>query len=109
MPHVQKLYERLKDRKDIQVVTFNLDDNIGLVEPFLKQNKYTMPVIPAKFLADSLMPGGWGIPLNWIVDTNGVVRLEHIGFSQNEKWEEQMVESLEKARASVTVAQASGP
>ena len=108
MPHVQKLYEKLKDRKDVQVVTFNLDDNVGLIEPFLKQNKYTLPVIPAKFLVDSLLPGGWGIPLTWIVDSSGVVRMEHIGFSQNEKWVEQMVEALEKARASAQVAQASG-
>jgi len=98
LPHVQKLYERIKDRQDIQIITFNVDDNIGLVAPFLKQNKYTFPVIPAQFLVNSLVPM-LGIPANWIVDTNGVVRLERVGFGRDEKWADQVIETLEKARA----------
>jgi hypothetical protein len=97
LPHVQKLYERIKDRKDIQIITFNVDDNVGLVEPFLKQNKYTFPVIPAKFLVDGLVPS-LGVPQNWIVDTDGILRLQQIGFGSNPKWEDQMVEAVEKAR-----------
>jgi hypothetical protein len=52
---MQKLHERLKDRKDVQVVTFNVDDNVGLVAPFMTEHKYTFPVIPAQFLVNDLV------------------------------------------------------
>lgn len=97
MPHLQKLYEKIKDRKDIQLITFNVDDNVGLVEPFLKQNKYTFPVIPAEFLVHSVL-SSYGVPQNWIVDTDGMIRLQQVGFGSNPKWEEQMVEAVEKVR-----------
>lgn len=98
MPHFQKLYDRLKDRKDIAVITFNVDDNVGLVAPFLKQNNYTFPVIPAGFLVTSLVPS-LSIPRHWIVDAAGVVRLERTGFGgDGAKWVEDMVEAIEKAR-----------
>jgi len=82
----------------MQLITINVDDNVGLVGPLLKQNKYTFPVIPAQFLVNSLVPM-LGIPTNWIVDTNGVVRLERVGFGGDEKWADQAIETLEKTRA----------
>ncbi len=97
MPHVQKLYEKIKDRKDIQIVTFNVDDNVGLIVPFLKQNNYTFPVIPAEFLVDSLVPS-LAIPTNWIVDQDGAVKLERVGFGGDEKWVDQVLEVIEKTR-----------
>jgi hypothetical protein len=97
LPHVQKLYERNKDRKDIQLITFNVDDNIGLVAPFIEKNKYTFPVIPASFLVNSLIPM-LGVPTHWIVDTNGVVRLESVGFGRDEKWADRMIETIENSR-----------
>lgn len=99
MPHFQKLYERFKDRKDVQIITFSVDDNVGLVSPFLKENNYTFPVIPAAFLMNQLVPS-LGIPLNWIVDANGVVRLERVGFGgDGAKWVEEMAEAIEEARS----------
>jgi thiol-disulfide isomerase/thioredoxin len=35
LPHLQKLYDRLKD------------DNTGIIEPFLKEHSLTFPVVPA--------------------------------------------------------------
>jgi hypothetical protein len=97
LPHVQKLYEKIKDRKDIQVITLNVDDSVGLIAPFLKKNNYTFPVIPAQSLVNSLAPT-FTIPANWIVDADGVVRLERIGFGSDEKWADQAIETMEKAR-----------
>ena len=86
----------MKDRTDIQIVTFNVDDNIGLVAPFMKENKYTFPVVPAQFLMRDLVPS-LGIPLNWLVDGSGVVRLERVGFGGDAaKWVDEMLEALEK-------------
>lgn len=75
-----------------------MDDNVGLVAPFMKENKYTFPVVPAQFLMHELVPS-LGIPLNWIVDAGGVVRLESVGFGgEGDKWVDQVVEAMEKAR-----------
>ena len=39
------------------------------------------------------------IPRNWIVDAEGVLRLERIGFGNGEdKWVDEMVGVMEKAR-----------
>ncbi len=97
---MQKLYEQLKDRKDVQVVTFNTDDNVGLVGPFMKERNYTFPVIPSQFLVNQLVPS-LGIPLNWIVDASGVVRLEKEGFGGEEaaRWVEQALEAIGKMKA----------
>jgi hypothetical protein len=98
LPHLQKLFDRVKGRDDIQIVTFNVDDNIGAVAPFMKENTYTFPVVFAGFLMRDLVPS-LGIPLNWIVDAEGVVRLEQVGFGSNaDLWEERMLEALENAR-----------
>ena len=102
MPHLQKLYDRVKDRKDIQIVTFNVDDNIGAVAPFMKENKYTFPVVPAQFLMHDLVPS-LGIPLNWLVDSGGVIRLERVGFGgDGDKWVDEMLSALEKLRKGTT-------
>jgi len=101
LPHLQKLYDRVKDRTDIQIVTLNVDDNVGEIAPFMKENTYTFPVVPAQFLMRDLVPM-LGIPLNWIVDSDGVVRAEHVGFGGDEKWEDQLLEALEKVRKGKT-------
>ncbi len=92
----------MKDRKDIQIVTFNVDDNVGAIAPFMKENKYTFPVVPAQFLMRDLVPS-LGIPLNWFVDAGGVVRFERVGFGgDGAKWIDQMLEQLEKLRKGTT-------
>lgn len=48
LPYVQKLYEQARDRKDIQVITIDMDSNLGLLDPFLKTNRYTFPILLAK-------------------------------------------------------------
>jgi hypothetical protein len=91
----------LKDRSDIVVLTFNIDENPGLIEPFMQQNNYTFPVLAAKSLIqeNALSPS---IPRNWIVDGNAVIRQEMVGFLQSAKWEDQMVEALEKVKSGGT-------
>ncbi len=77
-------------------MTFNVDDNVGAVAPFMKENKYTFPVVPAQFLMHELVPS-LGIPLNWFVDSGGVVRLERVGFGgDGDKWIDEMLSALEK-------------
>jgi thiol-disulfide isomerase/thioredoxin len=94
LPQVQKLYELTKDRKDIQVITIDVDDNPGLVSPFLTDHHYTFPVLRAKSLFDEIVPSS-SIPRNWISDPAGTLRLESIGFnSEIPDWPAAMIAKL---------------
>lgn len=100
LPHLEKLYQRIKDRQDVMLLTLNLDDNIGAVEPFLKENKYSFPVLLAKDMAESFL-GMLSIPRNWVVDRTGVLRCEMIGFDMTggEEWIKKMLDQVELVRA----------
>lgn len=96
-PHFQKLYEKLKDRPDIQVLSFNIDESVGMVEPYMREGKYTFPVLLAKDYVEGLLPLV-SIPRNWVVDGNGQWRWEQIGFGSPEGWEAEMIGKLEAAK-----------
>jgi thiol-disulfide isomerase/thioredoxin/tetratricopeptide (TPR) repeat protein len=99
MPFVQKLVDQLKDKPDVQVVTFNIDENPGLIDPYLRDSHYTFPIIPATSLfvqIDQFM----AIPRNWIVDANGVLRREQLGFgSKNSDWLQSATKVMNEVRA----------
>jgi thiol-disulfide isomerase/thioredoxin len=96
LPHIQKLHDRIKDRTDIAIVTLNVDDSVGLVEPFLAENKYTFPVVFAESYWDKLDVRK-AIPTNWVVDAAGVVRLEHAGWNAAaaDKWVDDAIGRLD--------------
>jgi thiol-disulfide isomerase/thioredoxin len=98
-PHLEKLYRKVKDRSDIQILTFNVDDHVGQVKPYMKEQKFTFPVLLAKNYVDELLPV-LSIPRNWIVDANGKWRLEQIGFGNDADWEKLMMDKLESAKPS---------
>ncbi|MGD1158079.1 MAG: hypothetical protein ABSA41_19945 [Terriglobia bacterium] len=73
----------------------NINENPGFVEPFMKEHQFTFPVVPAyAYIEDTLH--SLGIPQNWIVDANGVVRLKGLGYDPSEEWDDAMVEAIEK-------------
>ena len=88
LPTLQNMHNELKDRADIQVITLNLDENPGLIEPFMAKHSYSFPVLPATALVDQFnrFPV---LPTNWIVDTQGLIAYEQRGFNSNqppEQW-----------------------
>ena len=97
MPRLQKLAEKYKDRPEIQFVTLNMDDNPGLIEPFMVEKQLSLIVLPAySYVEDTLKVNG--IPQNWIVDTNGVIKLKGVGYDATEKWETGMEEAIAKVK-----------
>jgi thiol-disulfide isomerase/thioredoxin len=100
LPLLQKLYDRVKDRKDIVVLTLNTDDNPGLIDPFLKENQYNFPVLPARDYVDSIIPS-LAIPRNWIVNKEGILTSATIGFNKTkgDAWIDETLASLENAPA----------
>lgn len=95
LPHLEKLYEQTKNRSDIKIITLNFDEDVGLVEPFVKEKGFTFPVLPAySFLANKIDVNS--IPRNWLVDGNGKWEWEQIGFDSSEPdWGKTMLSRLE--------------
>ena len=99
LPYVQKLREQLKDRKDVIVLTLNTDEEIGKVEPFMKENKFTFPVLLGQAYADN--QGINSIPRNWIVSLDGKVMFEGIGFGdEGDEWVKRVTQLMEKVKGS---------
>jgi hypothetical protein len=97
LPRLQKLIEQYKSRRDVQFVTLNMDENPGIIEPFLKEHQLALTVVPAySYVTETLKV--MGIPQNWIVDSGGVIRLKGIGYDATEKWETGMREAIEKVK-----------
>lgn len=97
MPRLQKLQEQYKDRPEIQFITVNTDSNPGLIEPFMTEKKLTLTVLPAQSYAEDTLKVS-GIPQNWIVDGNGVVKLKGVGYDATGKWETGMAEAIAKVK-----------
>jgi thiol-disulfide isomerase/thioredoxin len=98
LPELQKLYDSVKERKDIQILTLNFDDDLGLVAPFLKEKGYTFPVLPAYEFVSSTLEG-IGIPQNWIIDPRGTWKWTQLGFGAESDWQASMIQKLESVRA----------
>jgi len=82
LPWVQKLYDTMKDRTDVAVLTFNIDENPGLIAQYMQEHSFTFPVILAHVFVDSTMKVE-AIPRNWIVDRQGTLRFERqAGFDE---------------------------
>lgn len=97
LPYVQKLREQMKDKKDVLVLTLNTDEEVGMVEPFMKQNKYTFPVLLGQAYAER--QGVNSIPRNWIVSSEGKIMFEGIGFGNNgEEWMKKAVQMIEQVK-----------
>jgi len=91
------LIEKCKDRPEVQFVTLNMDENPGLIAPFLSEKKLVLTVIPAySYVEDTLQVRG--IPQNWIVDSSGVVKLKGEGYDATEKWETGMMDAIGKVK-----------
>ncbi|GGG99354.1 TlpA disulfide reductase family protein [Silvibacterium dinghuense] len=64
---LEKFYEKEKGRKDLVILTFNIDQNPGEVLPFMRRKGYTFPV-----LAAASYPNVQNfVPRTWIIDKQG--------------------------------------
>jgi thiol-disulfide isomerase/thioredoxin len=95
LPLLQQLYEQIQDRKDLQIITLNIDEDRSLVEPFLKKNTLSFPTLFASSFVKEFA-GSIGIPTTWISDTIGTIRSEVRGFGRNNlSWIPQTLKQME--------------
>jgi thiol-disulfide isomerase/thioredoxin len=100
LPYFQKLYEELKGRSDIQLLTFDIDDDLGMVAPYLKEKGYTFPVVPALSLVNSVLDQNVGIPQIWVLDPKGTWQWTQVGYGAEDDWARVMMQKLETAKIS---------
>jgi thiol-disulfide isomerase/thioredoxin len=98
LPELEKLYEKVKGRQDIQILTFNIDEDVGLVAPYLKEKGYTFPVLPAYSYVVNLL-NGFAIPQNWVLDPKGSWLWTQIGYGADDAWVQDMIQKLEATKA----------
>jgi len=97
LPYVQKLRAQMKDRKDVVILTLNIDEEVGMVEPFMKENKYNFPVLLGQSYAEK--QGVNVIPRNWVVSVDGKVVFEGTGFGNDgEEWMKKAAQAIEKVK-----------
>jgi thiol-disulfide isomerase/thioredoxin len=96
--HVQELYERVKGRTALVLLTLNVDRDVGLVAPFMGNAKYTFPALLAEAYVEDLWSGGTPIPRNLILDRSGVVRYQQVGFepSLSKTWVDGVVRLMDE-------------
>ena len=104
LPEIERLYRKVKDRPDFQILTFDMDEELGLVAPFMQEKGFTFPVLPAYGFVTSLT-GSAAVPQNWIVDPKGAWRWSQIGYdSSDAKWAESMIGKLELVKVPATAS-----
>jgi thiol-disulfide isomerase/thioredoxin len=96
LPFIQKLYDQIKDRTDLQVVTISVDENPGLLEAYLKETHFTFPILPAEDLAEKIFPV-LGLPQTRIVDPEGRRSQDQVvGYS--DEWVSRIIAKMERVR-----------
>jgi hypothetical protein len=97
MPHLKKLHARLRDRKDVLVLALNVDDNLGVIEPFVNKHGIEFPVLPALEYQEKL--DAFAIPVNLVVGRDGVIRYERLGFGgDGDKWVAEALKVVDEVR-----------
>lgn len=94
-PEFQKLYEKLKDRKDIAVLSVSVDDLASLVSPYMKENHYTFPVLVDDALKFFVASQGV-IPQNWLVSPEGRLAAIQFGYSAVPEWTDKIIAKLDE-------------
>ena len=97
-PDFQQLYEKLKDRTDVAVLSFNVDDDVGRIAPYMNEHRYTFPAIPARDVVSAVVPT-LAIPRNWFVDPRGQLQWEQLGFRAGDEWQQAMIAKLDELLA----------
>jgi thiol-disulfide isomerase/thioredoxin len=93
-PGIQEIYDRIKDRTDVQVLTVSVDDHAAAARQYMKEAGYTFPVICGAELASKLFPYV-GLPTNFIVNRQGK-RTSYYPFSPDSRSVALLIDELAK-------------
>jgi len=84
LPDLNKFYEKYKNDPKVVILTIatdSADTPTKTVETFVKNNKYTFPVLRGSEYASNNNINA--IPMTWFVDPNGKREFERLGYSKD--------------------------
>lgn len=108
LPAIQSLYNAIKARKDVQIVTLSVDEDREKLTAFMKDKGYTFPVIVSKAYADKLLPQ-MILGRHWIVDRTGSIRLVRVSSDFNGATQAFVDESIYKLAQVSTYTRSPAP
>lgn len=97
LPFVQQLADLAKTKsKDLVVLTFNVDEDEDDARTFINANQLKLPALldAIGFVGGVTSPSP--IPRSWIINREGVVSHETIGFGPTKTWVEDTLAEIER-------------
>jgi thiol-disulfide isomerase/thioredoxin len=70
-PMLQEFFRNVGAIKDVQVLTFSLDEGRSQVAAYMREKGFTFPVIVDGDLERKLFPNEGGIPKTWVIGPKG--------------------------------------
>lgn len=80
LPHIQKIYEKYKD-KGVIVLAITSESNIEKVKEFIEEEGYSFPVLIDRGREASSAYGIRAIPMLFVLDREGIIQHIHRGYS----------------------------
>jgi thiol-disulfide isomerase/thioredoxin len=96
MPLLEKTMAKYSADKDVVFLALSTDEDRALVEPFLKEQKYKLPIAYADYLNDHF--GVDSIPTTIIFDRQGNVSYRQAGIAREEDFVAMLSEKIEAAK-----------
>jgi hypothetical protein len=91
---VQKLFEAVKGRPDVQAISLSMDENPAIVERFMKERKFNFPVLVSKSYVERVLPEV-SMGQTWLVDQSAAIRLQRRNVPYLEKvWVDEALDKL---------------
>jgi thiol-disulfide isomerase/thioredoxin len=78
LPGIQAIYDKTKNRQDMQIVTLSVDEDQEKLAAFMKDKGYTFPVMLGKDYTKQLIPEHMMLGQTWILDKTGSIRLDRL-------------------------------
>jgi peroxiredoxin len=94
LPAVQNMFDEWKGRRDVQLLTVSVDEDLSLARKFAEQKHFTFPIVGMTAASIDKLMGIEGVPRTWIVDSTGTVQFELIGYDRA-LWPKQILQQLD--------------
>jgi len=75
LPGMQKLYDAVKNRDDVQVISLSMDENPAIVTRFMQERKLNFPVLVSKSYVERVLPEVV-LGQTWVIDGDAKIRLQ---------------------------------
>ncbi|MGC9947085.1 MAG: redoxin domain-containing protein [Bryobacteraceae bacterium] len=94
LPGMQKLYDAVKGRSDVQAISLSVDENPAIVERFMEERKFNFPVLVGKSYVEQVLPEA-AMGQTWLIDPGASIRLQRPnGLYMERLWVDEALDKL---------------